>query len=124
MDYYKLNETKKKDHFSLPLIDQMLDRLAGKKFFCFLNDYSGYNHIKIATKDQHKIMFTCPHDTFAFRRIPFGLYIVSGTFQRYTMAIFSDFLESLVKIFINDFFSILGLLQRMSGQFGRSFIEI
>ncbi|KAA0062413.1 RNA-directed DNA polymerase-like protein [Cucumis melo var. makuwa] len=60
MDYCKLNVATMKDHFILPFIDQMLDRLARKKFYYFLDGYSGYNHITIALKDQHKTTFTNP----------------------------------------------------------------
>ena len=65
MNYKKLNAVTKKDHFPLPFIDQMLDRLAGNEFFCFLDGYSGYNQIMIAPEDQEKTTFTCP-STFAF----------------------------------------------------------
>ena len=51
IDYIKLNTTIKKGHFPLPLIDRMLDRLAGHPHFCFLNGYSGYNQIAIAPED-------------------------------------------------------------------------
>ena len=43
IDYIKLNTTIRMDHFPLPFIDQMLDRLAGHRHFCFLDGYSGYN---------------------------------------------------------------------------------
>ena len=43
IDYRKLNSATRKDHFPLPFIDQMLERLAGYKFYCFLDGYSGYN---------------------------------------------------------------------------------
>ncbi|KAL4347916.1 hypothetical protein GQ457_17G008280 [Hibiscus cannabinus] len=66
MDYRKLNKATRKDHFPLPFIDQMLDRLAGKQFYCFLDGYSGYNQIAIAPEDQSKTTFTCPYGTFAF----------------------------------------------------------
>ena len=49
----------RKDHFPLPFIDQMLDRLAGNEYFCFLDGYSGYNQITIALEDQEKTTFTC-----------------------------------------------------------------
>ena len=51
IDYQKLNTATRKDHFPLPFIDQMLDRLAGHPHFCFLNGYSGYNQIAIAPED-------------------------------------------------------------------------
>ena len=55
IDYKKLNTTTRKDHHPLPFIDQMLDRLAGYPYLCFLDGYSGYNQIAIAPKDQEKI---------------------------------------------------------------------
>ena len=60
MDYRKLNKATRKDHFPLPFIDQMLDRLAGYSYYCFLDGYSGYNQIPIAPEDQEKTTFTCP----------------------------------------------------------------
>ena len=79
IDYIKLNTATRKDHFPLPFVDQMLDRLAGHPYFCFLDGYSGYNQISIATEDQEKTTFTCPFGTFAFRRMPFGLCNAHGT---------------------------------------------
>ena len=64
IDYRKLNATTRKDHFPLPFIDQMLERLAGHSFYCFLDGYSGYNQIVIAPDDQEKTTFTCPFGTF------------------------------------------------------------
>ena len=51
IDYRKLNTETRKDHFPLPFIDHMLDRLAGHPHFCFLDGYSGYNQISIAPED-------------------------------------------------------------------------
>ena len=52
IDYWKLNKATRKDHFLLPFLDQMLDRLAGHEYYCFLDGYSGYNQIAIASEDQ------------------------------------------------------------------------
>nr|GEW80563.1 hypothetical protein [Tanacetum cinerariifolium] len=41
IDYHKLNEATRKDHFPLPFMDQMLERLAGNQYYCFLNGFSG-----------------------------------------------------------------------------------
>ena len=48
IDYRKLNKATRKDHFPLPFLDQMLDRLVGHEYYCFLEWYSGYNQIAIA----------------------------------------------------------------------------
>nr|GEX00406.1 reverse transcriptase domain-containing protein [Tanacetum cinerariifolium] len=53
-DYHKLNEATAKDHFPLPFIDQMLERLTGNKYFCFLDGFSGYFQILIDPNDQEK----------------------------------------------------------------------
>ena len=103
MDYRWLNKATRKDHFPLPFIDQMLDRLAGKDFYCFLDGYSGYNQIAIAPEDQEKMTFTCPYGTFAFRRMPFGLCNALATFQRCIMALFYDMIKKTMEIFIDDF---------------------
>ncbi|GKB72765.1 reverse transcriptase domain-containing protein [Tanacetum coccineum] len=83
IDYRKLNEATRKDHFPLPFMDQMLERLAGNQFYCFLDGFSGYFQIPIDPKDQEKTTFTCPYGTFAYRRMPFGLCNAPGTFQRF-----------------------------------------
>nr|GFA35060.1 reverse transcriptase domain-containing protein [Tanacetum cinerariifolium] len=93
IDYRKLNEATRKDHFPLPFMDQMLERLAGNEYYCFLDRFSGYFQILIDPKDQEKTTFTCPYGTFAYKRMPFSLCNAPGTFQRCMMAIFHDMIE-------------------------------
>ncbi|GJV02412.1 reverse transcriptase domain-containing protein [Tanacetum coccineum] len=68
IDYQKLNDATSKDHFPLPFMDQMLERLAGNEYYCFLDGFSGYFQIHINPQDQEKTTFTCPYGTFAYRR--------------------------------------------------------
>ncbi|GJW34672.1 reverse transcriptase domain-containing protein [Tanacetum coccineum] len=103
IDYRKLNEATRKDHFPLPFMDQMLERLAGNQYYCFLDGFSGYFQIPIDPKDQEKTTFTCPYGTFAYRRMPFGLCNAPGTFQRCMMAIFHDMIEKIMEVFMDDF---------------------
>nr|GFA42399.1 reverse transcriptase domain-containing protein [Tanacetum cinerariifolium] len=79
IDYRKLNDATRKDHFPLPFMDQMLERLAGNEFYCFLDGFSGYFQILIDQQDQEKTTFTCPYGTFAYRLMPFGLCNAPGT---------------------------------------------
>nr|GEZ05518.1 reverse transcriptase domain-containing protein [Tanacetum cinerariifolium] len=83
----KLNDAIRKDHFPLPFKDQMLERLGGNKYYCYLDGFSGYFHIPIDLQDQEKTTFTCPYGMFAYRRMHFGLCNAPGTFQRCMMAI-------------------------------------
>nr|GEV40048.1 reverse transcriptase domain-containing protein [Tanacetum cinerariifolium] len=103
INYRKLNEATRKDHFPLPFMDQMLERLAGNEYYCFLDGFSGYFHIPIDPKDQEKTMFTCPYGTFAYKCMPFGLCNAPGTFQRCMMAIFHDMIEQTMEVFMDDF---------------------
>ena len=103
VDYRKLNIDTIKDHYPLPFIDQMLDRLARHSHYCFLNGYSGYNQIVIALEDQEKTTFTCPYETFSFKRMSFGLCNAPATFQRCMMSMFSDLVEKAMEIFMDDF---------------------
>ncbi|GJR44765.1 reverse transcriptase domain-containing protein [Tanacetum coccineum] len=103
IDYRKLNDATRKDHFPLPFMDQMLERLAGNEYYCFLDGFSRYFHIPIDPQDQEKTTFTCPYGMFAYRRIPFGLCNASGTFQRCMMAIFHDMIEETMEVFMDDF---------------------
>nr|GEX63560.1 reverse transcriptase domain-containing protein [Tanacetum cinerariifolium] len=98
IDYRKLNEATRKDHFPLPFMDQMLERLVGNEYYCFLDGFSRYFKIPIDPRDQEKTMFTCPYGTFTYRRMPFGLYNASGTFQRCMLAIFHDMVEKTMEV--------------------------
>nr|GEV69774.1 DNA-directed DNA polymerase [Tanacetum cinerariifolium] len=92
IDYRKLSEATQKDHFPLPFMDQMLERLAGNEFYYFLDGFSGYFQIPIDPQDLEKTTFTCPYGTFAYRRMSFHM-----------MAIFHDMIEKTMEVFMNDF---------------------
>jgi len=105
IDYRKLNKATKQDHFLLPFMDQILERLVGKSHYYFLDGYSGYLQVSIAYEDQEQTIFTCPFGTYTFRRMSFGLYSACATLQRCMMSIFSNFITKIMEVFWDDFTS-------------------
>ncbi|GJT71450.1 DNA-directed DNA polymerase [Tanacetum coccineum] len=103
--YRKLNALTRKDHFPIPFIDQMLERLAGQAYYCCLDGYSGFHQIPVAPEDQEKTTFTCPFGTFAFRRMSFGLCNAPTTFQRCMVSIFSEYVKDIIEVFMDDLYS-------------------
>nr|GEW29857.1 DNA-directed DNA polymerase [Tanacetum cinerariifolium] len=103
IDYRKLNDPTRKDHFPLPFTDQMLERLCRNEYYCFLDGFSRFFQILITPEDQKNTTFTCPYGTFAYRRMPFGLCNVPVTFQRCMTAIFHDMVEDFMEVFMDDF---------------------
>ena len=102
MDYRNLNSWTLKDHFPMPFIDQILDRLAGRGWYYFLDVYSRYNQIFISPEDQEWTTFTCPYGTFAFKRMSFGLCNAPATFQWCMMFIFSDIVKDTIEAFMDN----------------------
>ena len=81
INYRRIKEVTRKDHFPPPFMDQLLERISSHPFYCFLDGYSGYFQTEIAAEDQKKTTFTCPFVTYAYRRMPFGLCNAPSTFQ-------------------------------------------
>ena len=81
----------------------MLERLSKHTHFFFLDGYSGFSQIPVSKEDQDKTTFTCPFATFAYRCMPFGLCNAPTTFQRCMTAIFSNFCENIVEVFMVEF---------------------
>ena len=102
IDYRRLNDVTRKDHFPLPFIDQLLERVSGHPFYCFLDGYSGYFQIEIAPEDQEKTTFTCPFGTYAYRRMPFCLCNAPATFQRCMLSMFNDMVERIMEVYMDD----------------------
>lgn len=80
INYKKLNLVTKKDHFPLSFMDQILEKVVGHQFYCFLDDYSGYNQIEIAPEDQENTTFIYPFSTFSYRMMLFELCNTFATF--------------------------------------------
>nr|GEZ02367.1 reverse transcriptase domain-containing protein [Tanacetum cinerariifolium] len=81
IDYRKLNDATHKDHFSLLFMDQMLEQIAGNKFYCFLDGLFGYYQILINLPDQENTTFTCPMEHLLIAECPLAFTMLMGHFK-------------------------------------------
>jgi hypothetical protein len=79
VSYIDLNHACKKDLFSLPRIDQVVDSTTGCNLLSFLDCYSGYHQISLKVEDQIKTSFITLFDTFYYITMPFRLKSVEAT---------------------------------------------
>jgi hypothetical protein len=103
IDFRKFNKETWKDHYPLPFINQMLERLATHTHFCYPDGYFGFSQIAVHPDDQEKMTFTYPFGMYAYRRMPFGLCNAPATFQRCMAAIFAGFVEEIMEVVMDDF---------------------
>lgn len=71
MDFEYLNLCKEKDHFSIPIMDKMLNQPVNRYWYCFFDGYLRYNQIFIALEDKEKTTFTCLYGIFFLKKMPF-----------------------------------------------------
>ncbi|RVW67370.1 Retrovirus-related Pol polyprotein from transposon 17.6 [Vitis vinifera] len=83
-------------------LTSVLERVSGHPFYCFLDGYFGYFQIEINVEDQEKTTFKCPFGTYTYRRMPFGLCNAPATFQKCMLSIFSDMVERIMEVFMDD----------------------
>ena len=102
VDLKKFNATTIRDHYPLPFIEDVLERVVGHEAYIFLDRFSGYNQVSIDPKDQHKMAFATTWDIFVYTKMPFGLAISLVTFQRLMSTTFKKYLRIWLEIFLDD----------------------
>ena len=102
IDYRALNSQTIQNHYALPRIDELFDRLHGAKVFSKLDLISDYYQIAIKPKDRYKTAFRTRYDHYEFNIMPFELTNASATFQTLMNDIFRDLLDVCVIVYLDD----------------------
>ncbi|KAJ9517102.1 hypothetical protein QJQ45_002613 [Haematococcus lacustris] len=102
IDYRALNKLTVRDRYPLPRIDELFDKLAGKKVFSSLDLQAGYHQIRITEEDVPKTAFLTPVGQFQFKVLCFGLTNAPATFQRVMNTVFKPLINKSVLVYIDD----------------------
>ncbi|KZS16535.1 Histone-lysine N-methyltransferase NSD2-like protein [Daphnia magna] len=102
IDYRRLNLVTNRDVYPLPLIDDVLDRLSGTKFFSSFDLASGYWQVPVAEKDQCKTAFITPDGLYEFCHLPFGLNNGPAIFQRLMDKVLSRLKWHMCFVYLDD----------------------
>ncbi|XP_077228517.1 uncharacterized protein LOC143861474 [Tasmannia lanceolata] len=101
-NFRDLNKAGPKDDFYLPHNEILVDNMADHALLSFMDDFSGYNQIKMAPEDKTKIAFTTQFGTYCYRMMPFSLKNAGATYQRATTTFLHDLIHKEVDVYVDD----------------------
>ncbi|XP_070007268.1 uncharacterized protein [Nicotiana sylvestris] len=104
IDYRKLNKVTWKDHFPFHFLTKCLIGWSGMLFIAFWMDTSVITKSLLLLRTKRITTLPCPYGTFTFSQMPFGLCNAPATFKWCMMVIFTDIVEDILKVFMDDFF--------------------
>ncbi|XP_036142863.1 uncharacterized protein LOC118645589 [Monomorium pharaonis] len=94
----------KRDNFPLPLIEDQLDLLEGKKYFTILDLRDGFFHVRMHEESIKYTLFITPFGQYKYLKMPFGLKSVPLKFQRYITQIFREQINAgKIFVYLDDF---------------------
>ena len=102
IDLRKLNDPCVHDPFLIPFTDQVLGGVGCQEMYSFIDGFSGYHQIQIAKGDCHKTTFVTEWGCFQYTVMPFGLKNAPVIFSRVVIAVFKDFIQNFLQVYMDD----------------------
>ena len=102
VDFRKLNNITVRDSYPLPRIEDVLNVLAGCRYFSALDMKSGYHQVEVAPADRPKTAFSVGTGLYEWIRMPFGLVNAPATFSRLMCTLLADLSFEEVISYLDD----------------------
>jgi len=102
IDFHGLNCLKKKDHYPLPLISNLLDAPGKARIYTKIDLRHAYHLVQIAEGDEAKTTFRTHYGSFEWLVIPEGLTNAPSTFQRFMNEVFLDLIDVSVVVYLDN----------------------
>jgi hypothetical protein len=102
VDFRNLNRSSRKDNYSLPKMEHILQRVTGASMMSMIDGFSGYNQVSVLPEDRENMTFTTPWGTFMYAKMPFGLMNAGATFQRAMDIAFIGEKDRFVVVYMDD----------------------
>jgi hypothetical protein len=102
VDYRKLNNMTIKNRFPMPVVEEILDELAGTQYFSSMDMTAGYHQVRMGEGEEYKTAFKTHQGHYQFRVMPFGLTNAPATFQCAMNLVLAPFLRKFVMVFLDD----------------------
>ena len=102
VDYRKLNSLSKKNSYSIPLMQEIMAQLTGKKYFSRFNIVAAFNNLRMHPDSTEYTTFKTTFGLYMYNVLPFGLSGGPGTWQRYMNDTLFEFLGKFCSVYLDD----------------------
>src|SRR5437763_16250651 len=102
VDYRQLNNITIKNRYTLPLIQELQDRLRGAQWFTKLDIRDAYHMVRMKKGEEWKTAFRTRYGHYEYTVMPFGLTNAPATFQALITDTPREYLDDFVVAYLDD----------------------
>ena len=102
VDYRALNKATIKNKYSIPLVQNLMDKLSKACWFIKIDLRTGYGNIRIVEGDEPKTTCVTRYESYEFLVMPFGLTNVPTTFCNLMNNVLFDYIYDFIVVYLDD----------------------